>query len=137
MFDAEEAAHISSIPVSKLGAPDVLIWHYDNKGVYTVMSGYKLLCNNEKASEGSSRRVFDGCWSKIWRIKVPTKIQIFLWRIMHDILPVKVNLANRRIPINHICTICELEVENCSMLLEIVLFHMKFGNNLTGIGIIS
>ena len=118
MFDAEEVARINSIPVSKLGAPDVLVWHFDNKSVYIVESGYKLLCNNKETSEGSNKRIFDGCWSKIWRIKVPTKIQIFLWRIMHDILLVKVNMANRRISINQICTRCELEKEDCSYALR-------------------
>ena len=108
MFDTEEAAYINSIPVSKLG------WNFDNKGVYIVKSGYKLLCNNEDVSEVSNRKVTDGCWSKIWNIKVPTKIQIFIWRIIHDILPIRVNLVNRRIPSKQICTKCELEEKDCS-----------------------
>ena len=30
MFDTGEAAAISALPVSKLGSPDELVWHYDN-----------------------------------------------------------------------------------------------------------
>ncbi|XWS36284.1 hypothetical protein CRYUN_Cryun20dG0072200 [Craigia yunnanensis] len=43
-FDNEEAADICSIPLSKTELSDVLVWHYNNKGLYTVKSGYKLLC---------------------------------------------------------------------------------------------
>ena len=46
------------------------------------------------------------------KIKLPKKIQVFVWRIMHNILPVCVNLANRRIPINRTCFRCEIEKED-------------------------
>ncbi|XVF26692.1 hypothetical protein REPUB_Repub14bG0040000 [Reevesia pubescens] len=45
LFNLEEAKTILAIPVSKFGLNNVLVWHFDNKGVYLVKSGYRLLCS--------------------------------------------------------------------------------------------
>ena len=74
MFDSEEVANIKSISVSNLGLQDVLVWHYDNRGVYTVKSGYKLLCKLEEDSENMNRGINTECWAKIWNIKMLKKI---------------------------------------------------------------
>ena len=61
MFDIKEAMAISRIPISRLGSPDVLVWHND-KGVYTVKIGYKMLCKEvRKQSRGNSQGKLDAC----------------------------------------------------------------------------
>ncbi|GKG29550.1 hypothetical protein Tco_0419448, partial [Tanacetum coccineum] len=37
----KEASIISQVPISKTGASDKLVWHYEAKGNYTVKSGYR------------------------------------------------------------------------------------------------
>ena len=44
-FGTEEAMEISNIPISKTGSKDVLVWHHDKRGKYTVRSGYRWLYN--------------------------------------------------------------------------------------------
>lgn len=34
-------------------------------------------------------------WNSIWSLKVPHKIRIFLWKIMHEGIPVRANLKHR------------------------------------------
>ena len=42
-----EAAKIKSLPVCMTPQEDILIWPKSKEGVYTVKSGYQLLCEME------------------------------------------------------------------------------------------
>ena len=42
-------------------------------------------------------------WKKIWKMRVPNKIQHFIWRAAKDSLPTKQNLKARHIPIAKDC----------------------------------
>ena len=53
---------------------------------------------------------------------------------MHDILPMRVNLASRMSLINQTCFRCELTKEIVFMLLENVPWHKIFDNIFFGIG---
>ncbi|KAH0972309.1 hypothetical protein GBA52_024465 [Prunus armeniaca] len=41
MFDKREASMILGMPISKMGCPDRLIWHFSKKGLYAAKSGYQ------------------------------------------------------------------------------------------------
>nr|POE90828.1 hypothetical protein CFP56_23122 [Quercus suber] len=45
-------------------------------------------------------------WSRIWKLKVPGKILLFLWKACTDCLPTKVNLMKRRIMDDSHCELC-------------------------------
>jgi hypothetical protein len=45
-------------------------------------------------------------WDKIWRLAVPNKVKIFLWRLAHNNLAVKRNLARRGVDSETICPMC-------------------------------
>ena len=97
MFDTKEAASINSIPLSRIGSPDRLVWHYDKKGVYTIKSGYKLLNKAYMEVNNQGMRTDQKLWKKIWATSLPRRIQVFLWRILHEILLVNKNLESRKI----------------------------------------
>ena len=42
-------------------------------------------------------------WKKIWKMKVPNKIQHFIWRAAKDLLPTKLNLKARHLPGDDVC----------------------------------
>lgn len=46
-------------------------------------------------------------WMKIWKVHAPQKIKLFLWKLCHDILPVKENLRKRRLTEEGICPVCK------------------------------
>lgn len=41
-FNEEETHIILSMPISKFGCPNRLIWHYTHNGNYFVKSGYMM-----------------------------------------------------------------------------------------------
>lgn len=52
---------IESIPIGRFRCADYLIWHYDNKGRYSVKSGY-FRAMEERYGAHSSR----GCADRRW-----------------------------------------------------------------------
>jgi hypothetical protein len=78
-FDAEE---ICNIKLPRAGGRDVLAWHYEKSGVFSVRSAYRLAVSiqnlarapaSSSANEGDDRSI----WDIIWKAKVPQKIKIF------------------------------------------------------------
>lgn len=58
-------------------------------------------------------------WSMLWKQKVPRKIQIFNWRALHGIIPLKSALANRHVGSNGACPICHQDAEDvCHLLFD-------------------
>ena len=77
MFASNEAAKISTLYVSKLDCPHELVWYYDNKGHYTVKSGYQLLYNIKGTASNQEDVQLKAVWERICSTPVPKKIQIF------------------------------------------------------------
>lgn len=50
-------------------------------------------------------------WQRLWRLKLPEKIKMFLWRASKDILPCNVNLVKRCTPISVMCPRCGAKEE--------------------------
>ena len=50
-------------------------------------------------------------WKKLWKAKVPNKVQLCIWRSSHESLPVLVNLHKRRIVTQKLCPLCGAEEE--------------------------
>ena len=58
-------------------------------------------------------------WNKIRRLRVPPKVQNFLWRACSDVLPTRANIARRRLPIDPSFAICgQAEESVCHALWE-------------------
>ena len=80
-FLSFEADHIKSIPLCWTLQDDCLIWPAGGNGEYLVKSGYKILCEDEDsgAVSSSDRSKQDLFWKRIWRLRLPNKIKLFLW----------------------------------------------------------
>ncbi|KAL5779809.1 hypothetical protein ACOSQ2_010546 [Xanthoceras sorbifolium] len=83
---------ILSIPLSCRNEDDVLIWHFDKHGHYSVKSGYKLAIAEKfkKLSSGSSSD--QHWWLSLWNLHIPQKIKIFIWKVCKNAIPSLSNL---------------------------------------------
>lgn len=99
-FNRDDVALILSIPLSKTGCCDKLVWPHIVNGDYLVKSGYRvvvsLMENGALGRKGrgapSENRKHNQVWNKIWSLQVPNKIKIFIWRCCNNALAVRRNL---------------------------------------------
>ena len=57
------------------------------------------------------------CFEELWKIKIPSKIAVFAWRLFRDRLPTKSNLRARQVQILDItCPFCRRMEEDASHL---------------------
>jgi len=82
-FWEEDVQVIRSLPVHT-EMDDVVGWHYDSKGRFSVKSAYKVHRASEErrmqkarpgAAEGSGGK--DDLWQKLWKVDCPPKIRHF------------------------------------------------------------
>ncbi|KAH9684606.1 putative reverse transcriptase/RNA-dependent DNA polymerase [Citrus sinensis] len=111
-FRAEDAKAISQIPLPRRPHDDQLIWHYDKRGQYSVKSGYQVAMKIKFPDKPSCSTRSQ--WNVIWKLAIPKKIKIFLWRATHDLLPTAGNLWKRRILQESTCQICCCKMESIS-----------------------
>ena len=87
IFNTCSTQAIISIPLPSRPRPDKLIWIPESKGCFSVKSAYKELIPNPPVQVQS-----DVNWSKIWKIRGPERLKMFLWRVAVNTLPTWENL---------------------------------------------
>ena len=97
-----EAEKVRGIYVGEDKVEDFLIWPLSSLGSYSVQSAYCMLMEVENfvLPSSSSPLSEHTIWKKIWKLKVPKKVCNFLWRVVKDSLPTKLNLRLRHIPLD-------------------------------------
>jgi hypothetical protein len=116
-FDQETAAKIMQVQISRHGGEDFACWPHDKRGIYTVRSAYNFVRSSNFFLTRSSRgrglnsryNEEEKSWKAIWKVNVPNKMKIHLWRFAHDCLPSGVQLTHRQIPTSDSCVFCGRE----------------------------
>lgn len=93
-FWPEDAEIILGLPIAE-GEQDWLACHYDAAGKFSVKSAYKLavqIRDNQQGNDvsGSNTSMLSTSgfeWHKIWQLRLPNKVKMFLWRFAHNSLP--------------------------------------------------
>ncbi|KAI8523437.1 hypothetical protein RHMOL_Rhmol13G0073600 [Rhododendron molle] len=88
LFPSEVLPNILSIHVPKDRKRDELLWEHTSNGQYTVKSGFFSAYVSSLGALSISGGYFEG-WRKLWSLKLPPKLALFFWRVLHRILPVK------------------------------------------------
>lgn len=112
LFAADETLAIRHVALSRAGVQDCLVWHFDNKGFYSVRSGYRVLCNmqNSDLAQDDNEEEKE-VLRQIWAANVPPKGRVFGWRMCHEALTVTCELSFRGMEVDPICFRCGKEVE--------------------------
>nr|XP_025616646.1 uncharacterized protein LOC112708946 [Arachis hypogaea] len=108
-FSQEICKEILSTPVSVMNKEDHLYWPWKEDGNYSIRTGYyvaRRVGQNSKYENLSTSEDKREIWKEVWRMEVPQKIRMFLWKACHDILPIESNLYKRKMAPNPICQIC-------------------------------
>ena len=113
IFIPLEAQQIKSIPVCHSTQKDFLFWPLSRTDMYQVRSRYHLLCNLYKNDVASSSDTTGqkNFWNRLWKLNIPNKVKIFLWRACTDSIPTMLNLHKRRIVPSSVCCLCHVGEE--------------------------
>lgn len=117
LFIATEADLILKIPLGRQSTDDRLMWHYDNKGVFNVKSGYQVArmienMSTQTSSSSSNNNNSKKLWNKVWQARIPPKVRAFTWRLMRGILPTQVALSKKVVLKDTTCIFCGASAEN-------------------------
>ena len=115
---------------------DSMIWQFSSKGIYNVQSLYKII---------NFRGIQPVLVSSVWDIKIPPRVQYFLWLLSKNKLLTRDNLGKRRKVEDSTCLFCkEQESLNhlffdcvvAKQLWEVLssIFGIQLGNSLDNIG---
>ena len=109
---------IESIRLSTSPQDEYWAWHYEKSGIFTVRSAYQLavqLRDRENSSCCSSNSNPSGnrsLWNSIWKLNVPQKIKVFLWRVVNHGLATRLNKWKCSLEKDNLCELCGLQVES-------------------------
>jgi ribonuclease HI len=122
LFLTVDVNRILQIPLNTQGFDDFIAWNHTKHGRFTVRSAYYLQWKHkfgpragQLSMPGSS--VNNPVWKSLWKLKIPGKVKIFIWRAMHGIIPVKSILVNRHVGTSGQCPICYQAAEDIMHLL--------------------
>lgn len=97
----------SRIPQSPFA--DMVAWVRTTHGQYNAKSSYYLWHErNIRATEVTQ----SNGWGKIWKLSLPHKIKVFLWRVCGNTIPVRIRLHNRGVNVPTVCPICDKDIEH-------------------------
>lgn len=124
-FSSPDAEQILEIPISTTDVPDKRIWKESSSGKFMVKSAYVLakemmrvdLATLEVRGQTSGTSDDDARWKRVWHIKSPMKIKLFMWKCLHGIVPVNEALTTKKVPVDSICSLCGLQCETVDHML--------------------
>ena len=79
-FYSNDVAEILKIKLPSRGEEDIVAWHYEKTGYFSVRSAYRLgmdIMESEKRTSSSSCTSGDRpAWKKLWSLPVPPKVKV-------------------------------------------------------------
>lgn len=119
IFSAGTVERICSIPICPRSQEDQMIWAGTKSGLFFVRSAYHLevdrrIRDQDGPSNGSSS---SSLWKRIWSLKVPRVVILFIWRACNETLPTRGNLFKSKIVPDSLCPMCGLEPETSGHIL--------------------
>lgn len=112
-----DANVILNIPLSTRQYDDFWAWSQEKKGEFTVKSCCRMLITTKLRREtwlegrGGPADITreKRCWDILWRIQVPSKIKVFLWRLAQTSLPTADVRHHQHMVSSPSCAICGAE----------------------------
>ncbi|XP_026419397.1 uncharacterized protein LOC113315318 [Papaver somniferum] len=117
-FDDASVKKIVTIPVSQHCTPDRRAWDLSKNGKFSSKSAYLGL-------RGINTSPCKTLWLHIWKIRVPHRVQLFLWKASKNALPARIVL-HTRMPMHSVeCARCKDPHENIMHTLVMCPFDSK------------
>lgn len=121
-FTEADAKSILSMRIPQNHVADRLAWTRTSNGQCTVKTGYQLW---HESNVGPGNVVQSDGWNKLWRLNLPHKVKIFLWRFCRNNIPVRRKLSAKGVRVPITCPMCLADIEH----LGHVFFYYPFASS--------
>ncbi|KAG8476285.1 hypothetical protein CXB51_033089 [Gossypium anomalum] len=112
-FRPEIARKILRIPLVELAHEDFQVWRGEMSGEFSVRSAYKLLQGtSEDPSNINLQTESKNFYRKLWKLHIPSKITLTVWRISSNFIPSLVNLKQKKAVVNALYPRCRQNEED-------------------------
>ena len=107
LFSERERHAILNIPLPRYPDEDRWAWRFTKNGDFAVRSAYYVECDSLRSHAASpSSNAGKAVWRKLWKARIPPKIQHFGWRALHGGIPVTKTLGRRGMVVDSKCMLC-------------------------------
>ncbi|KAF5178633.1 hypothetical protein FRX31_031782 [Thalictrum thalictroides] len=96
-------------------ANDMWRWKPDRHGNSSVKSFYEELAKLEILQSQGATHIYP--YRLVWKVDIPSKVQFFMWTVMHNRILTADNLIHRGSQVNPRCSFCDNLNESISHLL--------------------
>nr|XP_020170848.1 uncharacterized protein LOC109756417 [Aegilops tauschii subsp. strangulata] len=94
---------------------DNFAWHFDQRGIFSVKSAYKIGVMlrdrrlgrdvvSSKENSANSTVKFD--WKHVWSLKATSKVKMFVWRLAHNSLANSMKIQKLGMDLDTRCRVC-------------------------------
>ncbi|KAM1179570.1 hypothetical protein ACFX2G_019123 [Malus domestica] len=89
-FEEEDREHIRALPISHCLPPEKLVWHYIDRGQFTVKSVYGVAWDYVQppslsaSSSTLGGNPFTPLRKAIWQAGIPPKVRNMIWQTRHS-----------------------------------------------------
>lgn len=101
-FNDGDASVILTTRIPQNGSKDRLAWVHSHNGQYSVKMGYQYWHSNHLGNINVKKS--DG-WGKLWRLSIPHKIKVYLWRFCRN-CPIQNLLRGKGVAVTIECQMC-------------------------------
>ena len=111
------------MPLGEKDGKDELIWPYNCQCEYTSKLGYQVLKQDQEGDSGrasSSHRIDKKIWKVIWATNVPSKVRLFIQKLVVKANSCCRNLWKKKIKSSQKCLVCLTEDETIEHMLFFV-----------------
>lgn len=86
------------VAMGSIHSDDCFVWHHAKDGKFLVKTAYHVMMCEQRDDKGGQTgegsRVESEEWQGIWKLNLPPKVTMFLWRACKNILPHAVELLS-------------------------------------------
>ncbi|OVA20918.1 Endonuclease/exonuclease/phosphatase [Macleaya cordata] len=105
VFLPHEISAILNIRIPAEPCPDQLLWMRTPSGDFSTKSVYRCLADNEPSNSRTDSALLD--WKRFWKMRgISPRVHLFLWRLLHNAIALKTNIAKRIPTTDTICQFC-------------------------------
>ncbi|KAK6149255.1 hypothetical protein DH2020_016780 [Rehmannia glutinosa] len=108
-FSEIEARSIMSIPLGSPHSPDIWCWHFSHHGKFSIRSAYHAILDKGLLLGLSFAQSSNGpspVWKKLWKLRIPHRSILFIWRCLTQSVASQDNLLLHHVNSSDPCAIC-------------------------------